>query len=153
MSSRALSPVLGTVLLLLITVVLAGVVGVAALGTGLPTPPPGVVLDVSVDGTADRVTVVHRGGETLDVRDLTIRIAIDGVALDSQPPVPFFSARGFRSGPTGPFNSAADPNWTTGETASVRLAGTNHPSLARGAQVTVRIYAADSLVAEEETTV
>lgn len=153
MPSRALSPVLGTVLLVLVTVVLAGTIGVVALGTTLPTPPPNVALDVTVDGETNRLTFVHRGGETLDVRDLTIRIDIDGVALEFQPSVPFFSARGFRPGPTGPFNSAADPNWTTGETASLRLAGTNSPELARGSRVSVQISVGRSLVEREEIVV
>ncbi|WP_158058631.1 type IV pilin [Halorussus halophilus] len=153
MSSRALSPVLGTVLLLLVTTILAGAVGVAALGTTMPTPPPNVAIDVQVDGTTKTLTFAHRGGETLDVRELSIQIAIDGVALDSQPPVPFFSSEGFRPGPTGPFNSAADPNWSAGETASFRLASTNSPTLSRGARVTVKIYVGESLIGREETTV
>ena len=66
-------------------------------------------------------------------------VRVDGDPLRHQPPVPFFSARGFRPGPTGPFNAAADPTWTVGERASVRLASTNHPRIVAGARVTVEL--------------
>lgn len=148
MSARGLSPVVGTVLLVLTTAVVAGAVGVVALGTDVPAPSQPAVVDVRVDGETERLTFVHRGGEPLDVRELSIRIEIDGTPLDAQPPVPFFSARGFHPGPTGPFNSAADPRWEAGETASLRLAGTNDPSLSAGSRVVVKIYSRDATVAE-----
>ncbi|USZ66934.1 type IV pilin [Halorussus salilacus] len=152
MSGRALSPVLAVVCLLVVTVVLAGVVGIVAFGTSVPDPPPAAAIDVRADADADRLTFVHRGGDPLDARDLSLRVRVDGTALDTQPPVPFFSAEGFHPGPTGPFNSATDPRWEPGERASVRLAGTNDPTLAPGASVEVTITVQESVVAEVETT-
>lgn len=152
MSARAISPVLGTVLLVLATVVVAGAVGVVALGTTVPASPQTVAIDVRIDAGAERLTFVHRGGDPLDVRELSIHVEIGGTPLAAQPPVPFFAADGFRSGPTGPFNSASDPRWTAGETASVRLAGTNDPSLSPGARVVVKIYSGDATVTETSAT-
>ncbi|WP_135827470.1 type IV pilin [Halorussus halobius] len=152
MSDRSLSPVLGVVLLVAITATLAGVVGSVALGTDVPTDSTTAALDLRTDADANRVTLVHRGGEALDVTDLTVRIAVDGRALDAQPPVPFFSAPGFRPGPTGPFNSATDREWTAGERASVRLAQTNDPLIAPGASVSVTLSADGRVLAELDAT-
>lgn len=152
MPGRATSPVLGIVCLLVVTTVLAGVVGTAAFGTTVPDASPTAAVDLQVDADANRLAFVHRGGDVLDVRDLLLRIRVDGTALDAHPPVPFFSAHGFRPGPTGPFNSAADPHWEAGERASVELAETNDPTLAPGAHVEVKITKSGTVVAEVEAT-
>lgn len=153
--SRAVAPTVGVVLLVAVTVVLAATVGSVAF-VSIPkeassTALTPVALSMSVSG--DRLTFTHRAGPTLAVGDLTVRISIDGTALDHQPPVPFFSATGFRPGPTGPFNVASDGQWSVGETASVRLASTNSPSLDEGAGVTVRVSSDDRVLAWLSTTV
>ncbi|NEU58477.1 type IV pilin [Halorussus sp. MSC15.2] len=152
MSGRATSPALGIVLLLVVTVALAGTVGSLAFGTTIPSDAPSAVIDLRIDADANRLTFLHRGGDVLDVRDLTVGIRIDDTALDTQPPIPFFSATGFRPGPTGPFNSAADPKWSAGEPASVRLAETNDPSLSSGSSVVVTFSVNASVVAEVAAT-
>jgi flagellin-like protein len=150
---RALSPVLGSLLLVAVTVSLAAVVGGTALSGAVPTePPPRATLDCRADAATDRVTCVHGGGDRLDVRDLDIHITVDSEPLVHQPPVPFFAARGFRAGPTGPFNSAADPYWSAGESAAVRLAGTNRPGLTPGVRVGVTVTAGDHVVVRAHTT-
>lgn len=152
MSARATSPVLGVVLLLVVTAVLAGTVGSFAFAGSLPGDPPRAVVDLRIDQGDERLAFVHRGGDALDVAALTIRVRIDGTPLDHQPPVPFFSATGFRPGPTGPFNTATDERWTAGERASVRLAGTNDPELAPGAEVTVTLSVDGQVVVRLEGT-
>jgi hypothetical protein len=122
------------------SVVCAVVVGtaVSAVGLGvLPTTPAVAGATLAVDG--DRLVLTHRVGESVDVRRLDVVVRVDGDPLRHQPPVPFFSARGFRPGPTGPFNAAADPTWEVGERASVRLASTNQPPVVAGARVTVTL--------------
>jgi flagellin-like protein len=151
MASRGVSSPLAVVLLVALTVSLA-----AALAAGVPAldaqaSAPQASLSLAVDAGEDRIALRHLGGEALSIEALTIRIAVDGTPLRHQPPVPFFSARGFRPGPTGPFNVAASGTWTAGEEASLRLAGTNAPLLARGDTVTVRIYADGVRVAVLET--
>jgi hypothetical protein len=118
----------------------AAVVGVAVAGVALglgPTAPSTVAPTLAVDG--DRLVLTHRAGDPVDVRRLDVLIRVDGDPLARQPPVPFFSARGFHSGPRGPFNAAADPRWTPGERASVRVAATNRPSIVPGVRVTVEL--------------
>jgi FlaG/FlaF family flagellin (archaellin) len=145
--TRGVAPLAG-VLLVLVTVGLAATVSGAVLVGESPVSDastPHVSLSLSVHG--DALELTHRGGDALDVTGLRLVVTVDGDPLTHQPPVPFFSARGFRSGPTGPFNRAADPQWTAGETASIRVAETNQPTLSGGETVTVRVYADGALVA------
>ena len=146
-SRRATAPVVAVALLVLLTVALAGAVAVGLGAVGSPEPPPRAALRLSVDPGADRVALTHLAGDTLDVRRLELRLAVNGSALVHQPPVPFFAAAGFRAGPTGPFNSAADPRWTPGETASLRVASTNAPAIGPGARVRVDVFVSGSPVA------
>ncbi|WP_137286607.1 type IV pilin [Halorussus salinisoli] len=152
MPDRATSPVLGIVLLLVVTVALAGTVGSVAFGTTPPSESPRAAIDLRLDADANRLTLVHRGGDTFDVRDLSVRIRIDVTALDAQPPVPFFSATGFRPGPTGPFNTATDSRWEAGETASFELAETNDPLISPGSEVVVTLSVDESVIAEVDGT-
>jgi hypothetical protein len=133
---------------------LAVVLGITVTTVGLsavPTAPTAAGVSLAVDG--DRLVFTHRTGEPLDVRRLDVIVSVDGEPLRHQPPIPFFSARGFRPGPTGPFNAAADPTWTAGERASVRLASTNRPRVVAGARVTVELrYRGRPLVTLSATT-
>lgn len=143
MSSRASAPAVGAALLLFVAVGLSAAVGAAALGSAgaATSPPPTASIALTIeDGT---LAFVHRGGDALDVRTLRLEVEVDGTPLRHPPPIPFFAARGYVSGPTGPFNSATDPEWTAGERATVEPAGTNEPAVVRGATVAVDVYAGD----------
>ena len=154
-SARATAPVIGGILVVALTVVLATVVGTAMLGGGsvpaTPEPAPTATVDLSVDDDTLRFT--HESGDTLDVRSLSVWISVDGDRLDEQPPVPFFSASGFEPGPTGPFNSASDPEWSVGETARLTVAGTNSPSIEPGSTVSVRFTTDGQTILRTETQV
>jgi flagellin-like protein len=179
MPERGVSPVVGVVCLVGITAVLAGVVTVSVLGgvaggvapvgptTGTEGSPvtgagtgtgtgtgvrTGASFSVTADAAGD-VTLVHRGGNSLDPAEIALYVRIGGEPLERQPPVPFFSARGFESAPTGAFNSATTGEWSAGEAASFRIAGTNDPTLRSGATVSVRVSVAGRSVAAVETTV
>lgn len=152
-ADRGASPVVAAILLVGVTVVVAAGVGTVLLGQAAALDDPAPRASLSLSAAGDRVSLVHETGDALDVRDLRLRVAVNGTALARQPPVPFFSARGFRPGPTGPFNSASDPAWTAGETASFRVADTNRPTLRPGARVTVEVYDGDVLVASLSTEV
>ncbi|WP_224333059.1 type IV pilin N-terminal domain-containing protein [Haloprofundus halobius] len=139
MSSRARAsvPAVGVVLLLFVSVGLAASVGALALDAETPSSGSRAVLSLSA--SEDTLRFVHRGGETLDVRRLDLRVSVDGTPLAEQPSLPFFSATGFRPGPAGPFNSAAESQWGAGETASFAVAETNDPELTVGSSVTVDV--------------
>ena len=69
---RAVSPVIGVILMVAITVILAAVIGAFVLGLGGETQETPQV-SLSFSGDADEVTVAHRGGDTLDTDDLELR--------------------------------------------------------------------------------
>lgn len=165
---------IGAVLIVGVTVVLATGVGTAMVGgvavpgigvgggdssassspgiaSGLSSGPPAASLSISATAEG-HILLRHEGGDVLDVRELQVRILVEGEPLENQPPVPFFSAEGFKSGPTGPFNPAADPDLRAGESASLSIAGTNEPTVAAGDLIVVELYAGETPVATRETT-
>ena len=152
MSRRAVAPVVGVSLILAITVLLAALVGAFAIGLGgqSDNAPEAAITARTEPGAYGnpKVVLTHMGGDELDVRDLTVRVFVDGEPLEHQPDVPFFSQTGFNGGPEGPFNAnSADKIWTAGEGASLTIAGSNSPQPAAGSHIAVRIYADDEAVA------
>jgi flagellin-like protein len=147
--SRGVTPVVGGIVLVAVTVVLALSVG-AALTTPGTTETPSALLSLTVDGAKGEITLTHRGGDTLDVSELDVRIEVDGTALAEQPPVPFVGADGFDGTPTGPFNAESPDEWRAGERAGFRVADTNAPLLSAGSGVTV-VVATDGGVIQEVT--
>ncbi|CCQ33740.1 hypothetical protein HLRTI_002723 [Halorhabdus tiamatea SARL4B] len=152
MDERGVSPAVGVVVMVALTVVLAATVGTMVLGSAPPDRGTVVRLSASADAGTDRVSVTHEGGGSIDIGALDVTIAVDGKSLDHQPPVPFFAATGFASGPTGPFNSRTAGDWTAGETATLELASTNDPLIANGETVTVTVTEGDDVLARIETT-
>jgi FlaG/FlaF family flagellin (archaellin) len=156
-TGRGVAPVLGVTTLVAITVVLAALVGGMVLDVELDAPPDAsIAADASYDSASGQTDVLltHLAGDRLDVEALTIRLSINGVALEHQPPVPFFSARGFESGPTGPFNSgASDRWWAVGERAGLTIAGSNDPVPTRGDVIAIRIFVDGDPVSAVRTTV
>ncbi|WP_281194475.1 type IV pilin N-terminal domain-containing protein [Halorubrum sp. F4] len=148
-SERAIAPLAG-LLLVAMTVVLA--VGVTAATTldSPAEPAPTVVMSMEVEG--DRITLDHDGGDPIAVDELSVRVSVNGEPLARQPPVPFFSASGFRPGPTGAFNAASDDEWVVGGSASFRIAGTNDPSVEPGDRVTLRLLVREQPIATLEAT-
>ncbi|MFC6787522.1 type IV pilin [Halobaculum halobium] len=158
---RATASVVGVALLVLAAVALSATIGAAALsatgamepGTGATgsgsgasrSAPANAVVDLAVaDGT---ITLRHRGGDTVDVGRLRVVIRVDGARLRHQPPLPFFAARGFESGPTGPFNPASDDAWSAGESTTLTPAGTNRPRIHPGSRVEVTLFAGSQRLA------
>lgn len=149
--ARAVSPVVGVVAVIGITVLLATTVGLIATATP-EAPAPVATFELTVEGEGDRISLTHRGGDRLTVEELRITVAIEGEPLAFQPPVPFFAASGFAPGPTGPLNVASDGDWQAGETGTFELAGTNHPRPSPGDTGTVTIATDTAVVDEVETT-
>jgi hypothetical protein len=146
-TTRGSSALVASVLLVALLVVLAGVLGASALDAAATHSDPIRPTVLSLSVTDETVTLTHEEGAPLDVGSLRLLLSVDGETLAHQPPVPFFSARGFRPGPTGPFNTAADSRWTVGESASFELAATNAPVVTEGSRVVVRVYDGENPVA------
>lgn len=145
-----MSTVVGVVVLVAITVVLGGVFGALVFSHSPESETPQVAIALTTDSTTQTITLTHQSGAVLDPESIRLRIAVDGKPIAHQPPVPFFAATGFVSGPTGPFNSAYEGNWTAGQSAGLRLASTN-TQFRPGSTVTVRLYTGDQLLAVLET--
>ncbi|GAA0475792.1 type IV pilin [Halococcus dombrowskii] len=143
MSRRAVAPVVGVVLLVGVTVVLAAIVGAFAIGIGDSGNAPEAAITAKFGNEhPNQINLTHHSGDALDVTELTVRVYVDGESLAKQPKVPGTNPDGFRYPPTGPFNSASsDHRWTAGETASFIIASTtNSPQPSADSQVTVKIY-------------
>lgn len=147
--TRAISPLVGTVVLLAITLCLVAVIA-AGLTTWSLESSSTAAFDLSVDGDAGTIVLEHVAGDAIDVRELSLTIAVDGTELSSQPSVPFVGTNGFYGAPTGPFNGASDPKWQAGERAGLTVASTNSPGLESGDSVTVRLAVDGQLIAELE---
>lgn len=150
MRDRAVAPVVGCLLLTAIAVIAATSVGAAVAIDPAPAPPT-AAFDLDADETGE-IRVTHVGGDAIDPERLRVRVSVGSELLGRQPPIPFFSAAGFESGPTGPFNSATTGKWQAGETASFRIAATNAPSVDSGATVKVRLYVQERKIASLEAT-
>jgi flagellin-like protein len=71
---RAVSPVIGVILMVAISVILAAVVGafVIGIGTGAGNPVPQASFEFTEDGSTDTLTIVHAGGDTVEGADLFV---------------------------------------------------------------------------------
>lgn len=150
--SRSIAPIVGVLALVALTVGLGAVVAVGVSSFDPAGEPSSVVLTLSAESATNQVDLTHRHGETLDVTELDIVVSVAGDSLETQPPVPFFQADGFRGGPTGPFNERADPAWRVGEGASFEIAMTNEPTIDPGDEVVVTIFEDGQRIARAETT-
>ncbi|WIV65796.1 type IV pilin N-terminal domain-containing protein [Natrialbaceae archaeon AArc-T1-2] len=149
--NRSVSPAVGVVLLVAITVVIAGVVAASVGAWSLPSPGPNAAFSLAVE-TDGTVTIEHVAGDPVDVEELTVTVEVDGEPLAHQPPVPFVGATGFENAPSGPFNAATESQWTTGERATFVVASTNEPTIEAGDEVTVRLAVDGQTVATLEAT-
>ncbi|MFC6614399.1 type IV pilin [Halopenitus salinus] len=76
---RAVSPVIGVILMVAITVILAAVIGTFVLGLGdsLQDTQPTASFDFEFD-SADGVTITHSGGDTIDADTNTVTVTATG---------------------------------------------------------------------------
>lgn len=148
---RAVSPVVGVVTLVGLTVLLSATL-LASATVDVADPGPTAALAVSADADADRIVLSHEGGDDVDVTEMDLHVAVDGEPLRHQPPVPFFAARGFESGPEGAFNTASENLLRAGEETSLAVAATNSPAIRHGATVRVRVTVRETTVYDGETT-
>jgi len=71
---RGVSPVIGVILMVAITVILAAVIGTFVLGLGDSLEQtPQAQLDAELDGS-NNIQINHNGGDTLDWADITVQV-------------------------------------------------------------------------------
>jgi flagellin-like protein len=84
----AVSPVIGVILMVAITVILAAVIGTFVLGLGdqVQTTTPNASFNFEYNdagsSTQDSVTITHNGGDTLDGTLVTVQLVDDGGNTD-----------------------------------------------------------------------
>ncbi|MFB6202517.1 MAG: type IV pilin [Halorhabdus sp.] len=152
MDGRAVSPMVGAVLMVALTIVIAATMGVMVAHSEIDSQPPTARFSASAMAATNTISITHEGGETIDPDALSLQIRVAGTQLDKQPPIPFFAATGFISGPTGPFNEATTDEWTAGETGSLQIASTNTPTLTAGDRVECTLSVDGTVVAAVTTT-
>ena len=95
---RAVSPVIGVILMVAITVILAAVIGTFVLGLG-ENMNPAPQASLGFQGGVEQVTVSHEGGDTLNTTGLTV--VVDGSEYTN-----------------ASWSSMSDQEWTAGETVT-----------------------------------
>jgi flagellin-like protein len=74
-NEEAVSPVIGVILMVVITVIIAAVLAVFAFGVGAPTDTPQASIKITaVNATNDTVWVQHYGGDSLRMKDIKITV-------------------------------------------------------------------------------
>jgi flagellin-like protein len=82
--SRAVSPVIGVILMVAITVILAAVIGTFVLGLGDSVESaPQASFNFDYDDSTGNVTVTHRGGDTVNTNSTDLRINGTEISSDS----------------------------------------------------------------------
>ena len=85
-NDEAVSPVIGVILMVAITVILAAVIAAFVFGMGTPTKAPQVQLKLTAtSGTGGYLKISHDGGDSLILKDekITIKYAKDGSLVKS----------------------------------------------------------------------
>jgi flagellin-like protein len=76
---RAVSPVIGVILMVAITVILAAVIGTFVLGLGDKVSQSAPQASLQVENTnTTSVVLKHSGGDPINAQDTTIKAAVDG---------------------------------------------------------------------------
>ena len=147
--ARGVSPVVGSLLLVALVVCFAAVVAVAfgSIPIGSAGPDAAFGIEVGADG---EVELDHVADDPVDVGELSVRISVNSEPLEHQPDVPFHGNEGFDGAASGPFHPDSGSEWSTGETASVKVAGTNDPEIDSGDRVTVVLAVEGETIAREQ---
>ncbi len=146
---NAVSPIIGVILMVALTVLLAAIIGALAFGIGTPERVP--LASVVVDSVEliltpagllrQEVTLIHRGGESFNVTYIRIITLVNDVPLTHQlDDFPRSTAQGYHSfSIIGVLRGVGgDTIWDAGDTGGFSIAKGNKELFA-GDQVTVNI--------------
>jgi len=82
---KGVSPVVGTILLIAVTVALAAVIATIVGRIGVPAKAPYAILGVTAENQGEntvKITIIHRGGDTLVTSELKVRGEKTGGAFE-----------------------------------------------------------------------
>lgn len=131
-SEQAVSPVIGTMLLVALGVILAvSLMGIASITHPIEAAPHAViVIDKAeiTDSGLQRITLLHRGGEEVDVSDIKIITEVNGIPLKHQlNKLPAKAGvTGYRGALGGVLHARKSGNyWRAGDTGWFNIAKSN----------------------------
>ncbi|AKH98112.1 type IV pilin [Halanaeroarchaeum sulfurireducens] len=86
-SDRGVSPVIGVILMVAITVILAAVIGTFVLGLGenVSSTAPQAQLTMSADASTDNITVEHKGGDAIIASEIKVKVSNESKSVTYTP--------------------------------------------------------------------
>jgi flagellin-like protein len=125
---RAVSPVIGVILMVAITVILAAVIGTFVLGLGdsLGDSQPTAQLSADLDESADEFTIEHSGGDSIESDSLRVIVSADGLTNDAEGTISQRLSVGDTV--TAELNQSAGSEVTIGSETDVRIRIIHQPS-------------------------
>lgn len=147
-NDSGISEVIGVILITAIVVVASGITYAAVNDYEMEQPVIANIDIESVNRSNQEVVLVHRGGDSFDVSEISIIISVNGETLEKNLiDLPDFSPAGFGalsgvlwkpSGATA--NNSHDNIWDPGDTGDFNIAGTNSLKFDTGDLLKVTIY-------------
>ena len=125
MEQKGVSPVVGTILLIAITVALAAVVATLVSGLGGRGTPPSAMLTVTAENTGTDIvlTISHQGGDDLVKKDLQIKADNDTlgnqITLSGETDLAGVAGATFNVGETGTVTYTSSSGIPAGEVITV----------------------------------
>lgn len=146
-NDSGISQVIGVILITAIVVVASGIAYAAVNVYELEQPVIANIDIESVNLSNQEVVLVHRGGNSFDVSDVSIVISVNGATLKNNlidlpvtgTPYGFSHALGGVLWGT-PTNQSHDNIWDSGDTGDFNIAKSNNTILKSGDQLKVTIY-------------
>jgi flagellin-like protein len=148
---RAVSPVIGVILMVAITVILAAVIGtfVLDLGQSAGQTAPQASLSVSLSETSNNVTVEHTGGDAID--QTRTRVIIEFNQSTSETYNPGTADGTMTVGGSTTFS--VNESIVTGDLSGLDTSSANNQTISTGQQITITLIDTQSQRQIFETTV
>jgi len=120
---RAVSPVIGVILMVAITVILAAVIGAFVIGIGdQQDSAPTASISFSQDTIDNEVEISHESGATLDASEIEVQIEGDGANTYSGTDFDDTSWEGeISAGNTLVLGDDPDPDWADGNSGTITV--------------------------------
>lgn len=127
-SDRAVSPVIGVILMVAITVILAAVIAAFVLGFGAETEAaPQASIDIDADAGDNSLSIEHNGGDAIDHDNLVLR----GPGVNASDNETTLSEEGeFRNGDVLSINDFNDSELVSGSVSLIWESGDDSHQLA-----------------------
>ncbi|MCL7475429.1 MAG: type IV pilin N-terminal domain-containing protein [Methanosarcinales archaeon] len=146
-NDSGISPVIGIILITFLVVIFSAAAYAVVGSYSLKEPVIADIEIISTDVSNQEVVLVHRGGQSFDVSEISILISINGETLEKNlmdlpitgtPPGFLHSVGGVLWGT--PTNQTHDNIWDPGDKGDFNIAGTNSDKFNPGDLLMVTVY-------------